>query len=47
MAAGPLAVGLLAPVTGYSPALLVVAALTAGAVALVPRARTAPVLSPS
>ncbi|MFI9593745.1 MFS transporter [Nonomuraea sp. NPDC052265] len=41
MAAGAFAVGLLAPVTGYSSALLVTAALMALACVLVPRARKA------
>ncbi|MFC5828306.1 MFS transporter [Nonomuraea insulae] len=41
MAAGAFAVGLLAPMTGYPPALLIAAALMAVAVTLVPRARTA------
>ncbi|MGW0203923.1 MFS transporter, partial [Nonomuraea sp. NPDC003201] len=42
MAAGAFAVGLLAPLTGYPPALLVTAALMALAVIFVPRARRAP-----
>jgi MFS family permease len=42
MAAGPIAVGLLAPATGYPTALLSVAVLMACATVLVPRARTAP-----
>ncbi|MGV9379575.1 MFS transporter [Nonomuraea sp. NPDC003707] len=42
MAAGAFAVGLLAPLTGYPPALLVTAALMALAGVFVPRARRAP-----
>jgi predicted MFS family arabinose efflux permease len=45
MAAGAFAVGLLAPLTGYPPALLVTAALMAVAVILVPRARRSPISS--
>ncbi|GAA3170778.1 hypothetical protein GCM10020001_116570 [Nonomuraea salmonea] len=42
MAAGAFAVGLLAPLTGYPPALLITAVLMAATLPLIPRARRSP-----